>query len=202
MPLDKINTIVLYIPLVVGLLMFAYVFARNWRGELTVGSLKKLILFFALFLVALAGVKIFLQYEIYKNDPFSQLMIPPYQSWDWFAYSMWRVNVAPLLFSMLAGAFMYAAAIFTDARFKRELFVEQDPYIFVLAALAIGWPNFVMFLALAAILTVAQSAVISLVKKDFAHRVVITNVLLASAVLVLLFGNIAGQYLKIWLLTI
>ena len=199
---DKINNIILFIPLVTGLLMFVYVFAKNWRGNLAVSTLKKLILFFALFLVTLAGVKILLQYEIYKNDPFSQLMIPPYQSWDWFAYSMWRVNVAPLLFSMLAGAFMYATAIFTDARFKRELFVEQDPYIFVLAALAIGWPNFVMFLALAAILTVAQSAVISLVKKDFTHRVVITNVLLASAVLVLLFGNIVGQYLKIWLLTI
>ena len=115
---------------------------------------------------------------------------------------MWRVNAAPLLFSLLAGAFMYVAAIFTDARFKRELFVEQDPYIFVLVALAAGWPNFVLFLALAAILTVAQSAVVSAVKKDFTHRVVITNVLLASAVLVLLFGNIAGQYLKIWLLTI
>ena len=199
---DKINNIILFIPLVTGLLMFVYVFAKNWRGNLAVSMLKKLILFFALFLVALAGVKIFLQYEIYKNDPFSQLMIPPYQSWDWFAYSMWRVNVAPLLFSMLAGAFMYAAAIFTDARFKRELFVKQDPYIFVLAALAVGWPNFVLFLALAAILTVAQSAVVSAVKKDFTHRVVITNVLLASAVLVLLFGNVAGQYLKIWLLTI
>jgi len=199
---DKINNIILFIPLVTGLLMFVYVFAKNWRGNLAVSMLKKLILFFALFLVALAGVKIFLQYEIYKNDPFSQLMIPPYQSWDWFAYSMWRVNVAPLLFSMLAGAFMYAAAIFTDARFKRELFVKQDPYIFVLAALAVGWPNFVLFLALAAILTVAQSAVVSAVKKDFTHRVVITNVLLASAVLVLLFGNMAGQYLKIWLLTI
>ena len=202
MPLDKINSIVSYIPLVAGLLMFAYVFARNWRGKLTIGALKKLILFFALFLVVLAGVKIFLQYEIYKNDPFSRLMIPPYQSWDWFAYSMWRVHIAPLLFSMLAGAFMYAAAIFTDARFKRELFVEQDPYIFVLAALVVGWPNFVMFLALAAILTVAQSAVVSSVKKDFAHRVVITNVLLASAVLVLLFGDIAGAYFKMWLLTI
>ena len=199
---DKINNIILFIPLVTGLLMFVYVFAKNWRGNLAVSMLKKLILFFALFLVALAGVKIFLQYEIYKNDPFSQLMIPPYQSWDWFAYSMWRVNVAPLLFSMLAGAFMYATAIFTDARFKRELFVEQDPYIFILAALAVGWPNFVLFLALAAILTVAQSAVVSAVKKDFTHRVVITNVLLASAVLVLLFGNVAGQYLKIWLLTI
>jgi len=202
MPLDKINTIVSYIPLVAGVLMFVYVFAQNWRGELTIGSLKKLILFFALFLVALAGVKILLQYEIYKNDPFSRLMLPPYQSWYWFIYSMWRVNAAPLLFSMLAGAFMYAAAIFTDARFKRELFVEQDPYIFVLAALAVGWPNFVLFLALAAILTVAQSAVVSAVKKDFTHRVVITNVLLASAVLVLFFGNTAGQYLKIWLLTI
>jgi len=202
MTLDKISTIVSYIPLVAGLLMFAYVFARNWRGKLTIGALKKLILFFALFLVVLAGVKIFLQYEIYKNDPFSQLMIPPYQSWDWFAYSMWRVHIAPLLFSMLAGAFMYAAAIFTDARFKRELFVEQDPCIFVLAALAVGWPNFVMFLVLAAVLTVAQSAVISLVKKDFTHRVVITNVLLASAVLVLLFGNATGQFFKMWLLTI
>ena len=199
---DKINTIVSYIPLVAGLLMFAYVSARNWRGELTTSALKKLIMFFALFLVALAGVKILLQYEIYKNDPFSRLMLPPYQSWHWFIYSMWRVNAAPLLFSMLAGAFMYAAAIFTDARFKRELFVEQDPYIFVLAALAVGWPNFVMFLALAAILTVAQSAVISLVKKDFTHRVVITNILLASAVLVLLFGNATGQFFKMWMLTI
>src|SRR3990172_531349 len=105
MPLDKINTIVSYIPLIAGLLMFAYVFARNWRERLTIGALKKLILFFALFLVALAAAKIFLQYEIYKNDPFSRLMIPPYQSWHWFIYNMWRVNAAPLLFSMLAGAF-------------------------------------------------------------------------------------------------
>ena len=199
---DKINNIILFIPLVTGLLMFVYVFAKNWRGNLAVSTLKKLILFFALFLVTLAGVKILLQYEIYKNDSFSRLMLPPYQSWYWFIYSMWRVNAAPLLFSLLAGAFMYAAAIFTDARFKRELFVEQDPYIFILAALAVGWPNFVLFLALAAILTVAQSAVVSAVKKDFTHRVVITNVLLASAVLVLLFGNATGQFFKMWLLTI
>src|SRR3989344_5448410 len=120
MPLDKINSIVSYIPLVAGLLMFAYVFARNWRGKLTIGALKKLILFFALFLVVLAGVKIFLQYEIYKNDPFSQLMIPPYQSWDWFAYSMWRVNVAPLLFSMLGGASRRLAEFFFIPRAPRN----------------------------------------------------------------------------------
>lgn len=203
MTLDKINNIVSYVPTAAGLLLFAWIFAQNMRGKLTVSALKKSVLFFALFIGAIIIAKIFLQYEINKHDPFGKLMLPPYQSWHWFVYSMWRQNIAPYLFSLIGGAFMYAAALVADTRFKRELFVEEDPYILILVALATGWPNFVMFLVLTAILTVLQSAITSALKKDFAnHRVVITNALLASAILVLAFGNAAGQYLKIYLLTI
>ena len=203
MGLDKINDIILYIPTAAGLLVFAWVFVKSLRGRLTMSALKKLVLFFAIFMGAIIITKIFLQYEIYKNDPFGKLFIPPYNTINWFVFSMWKKFVAQYLFALVAGVLMYIAALFTDTRFKRELFVEQDPYILILAAIAIGWPNFVLFLVLAAILTVAQSAIASAMKKNFTgHRVIITNALLISALLILIFGNAAGQYVKIWMLTI
>ncbi|MEK7519962.1 MAG: hypothetical protein AAB581_01825 [Patescibacteria group bacterium] len=202
MKLDIANAVTLYAPAAVSMVMLAWAGWHYIKGTLTVGTLKKLLWFFAAFLVVLAAAKIIVQYYAYKTDPFGKLFLPPYQSLDWFTYSMWKNHIAPVLFAAIAGILTYGAARGANRFFKRELFVEYDTYILLLAALIVSWPNYVVYCGIVALLTVLILVWKGVKQKNFSDPVVITGALLAGIPLALLLGNAATSYFVLWKLTI
>ena len=200
--LDTINSILTYAPIVGGVVFLAFTYIWHLKGKLTAQMLKKCVWYAAIFFGLIVAAEIIAQYYAYKTDPFGKLFLPPHQSIYWFVFSMWKKFVAPYVLSFAAGLFMYAVARSTNASFKRELFVENDKYVFLLAALILSWPNYVLYLLLSAILVAVQTLAVSAIKKDFGERVVLTNALLLSIGGIMILSGTIAKYVELWKLTI
>ena len=127
--LNAINKIIIYAPLALGVIVSVYLFWLKQRNKLEAQKLKKLIWFFLIFNIVYAAAQIYIQYRIYANDPFTRLMLPPYQSWQWFEQYSFFHFVAPFLAALLAGIFLYYIVILINpvrnsritSRFLRKL---------------------------------------------------------------------------------
>lgn len=200
--LDTINTALTYAPIVGGVVFLAFTYIQHLRDKLTTQTLKKCVWYAAIFFGLLVVTQIFAQYYAYKNDPFGKLFLPPYQKIGWFLLYSWTHFLAPYVLSLVAGLFMYFVARSTNASFRRELFVENDKYVFLLAALILSWPNYVLYLLLSAIVVAVQTLAVSAIKKDFGERIILTNALLLSIGGILIFSGTIAKYVELWKLTI
>lgn len=200
--LDTINLVLTYAPVIGGATLLAFAYIQHLRDKLTPAILKKCVWIAAIFFGLMVAAEVVAQYYTYKATPFGKLFLPPHQKITWFAYSVWTKFIAPYALSFVAGLFMYFVALSTNKSFKRDLFVENDKYVFLLAALILSWPNYVLYLLLAAILVAVQTIAVSALKKDFSQRVILTHALLLSIAGVLIFGASAAKYLLLWKLSI
>ncbi len=200
--LNAVNTILTYAPIVGGVVFLAFASIWHLRGKLTAQMLKKCVWFAVVFFASLVVASIITQYYAYKSDPFGKLFVPPVQKINWFLLYSWTHFIAPFVFSLVSGLFMYFVALTTNTSFKRELFVENDKYIFLLAALILSWPNYVLYLLLAAILVALQTVFVSIIRKSFGERVILTNALLLSIGGVLIFSSTIAKYVELWKLTV
>jgi len=202
MNLTTINNFLLYVPTLVIVLVLGFVYLRYKKQTLNPKLLKMVVWFLGIFLALMVGLKVSIQYAVFQSDPFTQLFLPPHQTIDWFAFSMWSRHVAPFLFALASGFIMYLAAFYANRLSQREFFMENDKYLFLLAALMVGWPNYILFLLALIVLAVLQSIIITVKRKSEENRIIITNAIMASVLLTILFGNAVGPYVNIQLLTI
>ena len=237
--LNAINKIIIYAPLALGVIVSVYLFWLKQRNKLEAQKLKKLIWFFLIFNIVYAAAQIYIQYRIYANDPFTRLMLPPYQSWRWFEQYSFFHFVAPFLAALLAGIFLYYIVILINpvrnsritSRFLRKLSwrrnagknsADQDAIsngvnryykivlsrkeclLLPLAALAVKWPNFALYIILVFILAML-AAIVSAVRQkklDADISISMENIMIGAMLITLLFGNEIGKYLKIYLLIV
>lgn len=202
MDLPLLDIALSWADIIVGAGVFAFMFLAHRKGTLSEARLKKTALVLTLFLAVVTGVKIATHYFILKADAsFGAFLLPPHQPLDWFAIMALKRYAFPFAAALVAGIAMYFAAIRVNKTFRGDLFVEQDRYIFLLAALIVGWPNFVLYLATAIILTVFLSGAATL-RHGADTRIVLTDALLYAIPVVLLFGNTVAPYIELWRLTI
>ncbi len=202
MSLETANAIIQYGETGVSIAVLALVYGKYRKNTLTTQWLKKAAWFVALFFAAITLVKIGGRYYFLITEPFGKLMLPPYQSWAWFAQTALQKYLAPYAFALLGGALLYFAAVRTNRYFGGELFLPHDKYILFMAAFMTGWPGFILYLACVVILAVLSSVFFSLKQKSLAMRVVLTVPLFLSVPIVLLFGAAVAPYVNLWKLTI
>lgn len=190
-----------YGELAAGIVALLFIYVRHMRGTLTPDLLKKIAFAFVLFSAGMLAIKIAGGYLLLRADPAGKLFLPPNQSWDWFAATVLSRFVFPFVMSLVAAAVMYVAAIGTNKYFTGELFAEEDKYIFVFAAFAVGWPNFIVYLGAAVILTVFLSGIAAL-RHGADTRIVLTDALLFAVPVTLLFANTLAPYLQLFTLGI
>src|SRR3989304_7143990 len=123
--LNAINKIIIYAPLALGVIVSVYLFWLKQRNKLEAQKLKKLIWFFLIFNIVYAAAQIYIQYRIYANDPFTRLMLPPYQSWQWFEQYSFFHFVAPFLVALGAGIFLYYIVILIIRYYKAVLSAKE-----------------------------------------------------------------------------
>ena len=201
--LNAINKIIIYAPLALGVIVSVYLFWLKQRNKLEAQKLKKLIWFFLIFNIVYAAAQIYIQYRIYANDPFTRLMLPPYQSWRWFEQYSFFHFVAPFLAALLAGIFLYYIVILIN-RYYKAVLSAKECLLLPLAALAVKWPNFALYIILVFILAML-AAIVSAVRQkklDADISISMENIMIGAMLITLLFGNEIGKYLKIYLLII
>ena len=113
-------------------------------------------------LLLLAIFKTFLQYLTWSNDEFAKHLLPPHQSWSYFAiYAGGRFWLATLL-GISASALFYFT-LRTYVRMRGVTISENHLLIGALCALIVSWPRFVFFvpvaLTIAVVLTILNMLV-------------------------------------------
>lgn len=190
-------------PLAAGVAAIIFVYLRHRKGTCEIRTMRKLVLSLAGFLALIVVAKIAVHYFILAGDPlFGALLLPPHQTLsDWFAPMAASRYLFPYVVSLVAAALAYFIAPLVNKLFKGQLFAEEDKYIIAVAALIVGWPNFVMYLGAAVILTVLLS-IRETLRYGIEARIVLTDALIFSVPLVLLFGNVIAPYLYLYKLAI
>ena len=201
--LDILNKALTYVPVILGIGAVAYIFYLKYREQFEAQKLKKLIWFFLIFNIVYAAAQIYIQYRIYASDPFTRLMLPPYQSWYWFEQYSFFHFVAPFLVALGAGVFLYYIVILINKHYKVVL-SRKECLLLPLAALAVKWPNFALYIILVFILAML-AAIVSAVRQkklDADISISMENIMIGALLITLLFGNEIGKYLKIYLLIV
>ncbi|MBI3684985.1 hypothetical protein HY250_01105 [Candidatus Azambacteria bacterium] len=203
MTVDVANNIIQYSQIAVSVVVLGLIFFKHRANALDARWLKKTAWFIALFSLAVVGIKIGGHYYFLAQDnAFGKFFLPPYQSWQWFAQDSLQKNLAPYAVALALGGFMYWAATLTNKYFAGDLFLKHDTYILFIAAVLVGWPGFMLYLSLVVILAVLYSVMTSMKHKTTAARVTLTNALIVSIPLVLIFGGAIAPYINLWKLTI
>jgi len=191
--------IIEYIRLAFGAGIFAWLYVKFWKGTFGAPGLKKAVWAAAIFYAFALCVQIVARYYFFAAA-FGQKLLLPHQMWAYFWFLELRADFAPYLTALVVGFFMFWAATLTNRRFQGFLFVEPDRYLLFIAALVCGWPNFVLYFFLVAILSVPYSLFISVRQKSISVRIILTHVLIISIPLILIFGNYVASRLNFWML--
>ncbi|MBI5912978.1 hypothetical protein HY839_00890 [Candidatus Azambacteria bacterium] len=192
-----------WVPLVAGVAAIVFVYIRHRKGTCEIRIMKKVVLSLAGFLACIVVFKIAVHYFILRSDAsFGIGLLPPHTPlWDWFAPMAIARYVFPFAVALAAAGIAFLVTPLVNKLFKGELFAEEDKYIVALAALIVGWPNFVLYLGAAVMLTVLLS-IRETLRYGIEARIVLTDALIFSVPLVLLFGDIVAPHLYLYKLTI
>ena len=108
-------------------------------------------------LFTLALLATFLQYAVWRGDPFSQNLLPPSQSILYFAkYAGTHFWLTPLI-SLVVGTAFYG--LLTTLKRKNDRFFEEgETELGAVALFLVGWPRVVVFLPAAFLAVVVISA--------------------------------------------
>lgn len=241
MSLDVVNKALYYAHSFIGISTLAFLAFEHFKKILCCKILRKTVWLIAAFNVVIIFLEIFIEYKGYAADPIGKFLLPPYQSWLWFAQYSFFHFLAPFLFAVGAGILVYYFVILINpvrsslkvilirfaARRSRlcglehhllkanrqtsngvnhydenSVFARTDRYFFLLAALIVGWPNFLIFLAMAFALALIYGCALAIRQRKIRVAADMTNVLIAATALALVFGSEIGKYFDIYLLTI
>ena len=192
-----------WVPLVAGVAVIVFVYLKHRTGTCEIRIMRKLVYALAGFLACVVAAKIAVHYFILAGDPsFGIGLLPPHTPlWDWFAPMVLKRYIFPYAIALAAAGIAFLVTPLVNTLFKGELFAEEDKYIVALAALIVGWPNFVLYLGAAVMLTVLLS-IRETLRYGIEARIVLTDALIFSVPLVLLFGDIVAPYLYLYKLTV
>lgn len=99
--------------------------------------------------VAILGWAVFLswkQYLVWQGNELGRLLLPPYQSWDYFIFYSRSRFLNPYLISLAVGIiFSYFAGYF-NKKFGEKFFEPAEPYFLGTALFLSGHPGWLFYL--------------------------------------------------------
>jgi len=132
-------------------------------------------LFRASFLIYLLGIltlfgisifKVIYQYLLWKNQPVSKFLLPPYRSFDYFlSYSFFHFLKIPL-YNFFSSVFLLALLKIFNKIFNKRLFFEEEIYFAGFAMLVVEFPINLFLLAVVIILGILISLIKKFLKKE------------------------------------
>ena len=139
-------------------------------------------------------------YSLWKNDPLSKYLLPPYQETYFYRYSFfhfWLSSVLAVTVSLMWSGFLLALNKYSSNR----LLDRKEVWLGFFTAMVAGWPGFVPYLIiLFAILLVIQTINTFILKNQ--NRVVVSHAMILSSIIVLLYGKLFIEKLNLDILAI
>lgn len=126
-------------------------------------------------------------YNAWKLDPISRYLLPPHQTWYFYAYAyfhFWRAD----LINFLAGT-VWAIFLFLIYKYSAGRILDKnDVALGFFTALIVGWPKIFAYLALAFGLLAVKGIINTIILKNQNNLAIASSIAL-SALVVAGFGN-------------
>lgn len=146
--------------LISSLLIAAFLFGAQLmlRPVLFLRSARMVFIVLLIGKLLLAGYYTYQQYFIWLAHPLARILLPPYQSWQYFfSYSLFNFYLIPALVGFVALVILLTAK-FADKKFQGRFFEPAEPYLAGSGILLVGHPGWIYYLSvilLAALLSFA-----------------------------------------------
>lgn len=165
-------------------LLWLAVILTHWlkKGEVKLKWVKWGILTTILFLAIEAFYNTIITYNVWKNDPISRYLLPPYDSAYLYQYAFfhyWRAGAINLFIGALWAGFIFVLSKYSGGRFADK----TDVLLGFFTAFIVGWPKIFIYLFLALGFLIIKSIVGNFVFKDKAP-VAITEGLIIGGLIV------------------
>lgn len=188
--LNYINIIIILVPFTVFLLSLIYLLTTYFRRREHLLKAATIV-FVIVFLTVISKIIMAsgLQYYIWKSSGgVSQYLLPPHQSIDYFArYSWQHFILSPVIGIVVSfGLVLYFWTL--NKIFKKQYLDFEDTLILVSGAMIVGWPNLIVYLGIAFMLTVLRIFYLFYVAREM-RRVPMTAALIIAAFITLLIGE-------------
>lgn len=139
------------------ILLISVIFPKRF---IALKTFKKIIIGLTLFVLLGALSLSFLNAILWKNDPLSYHLLPPYTPIGYIiSYSWYHYWLSPFL------AIVFAYLIFfsiqkINQRFNNNFFYDEESYLAALGILITGWPNCLIYLSLVLLLGILSHVLI------------------------------------------
>lgn len=183
-PLFILNTIKLYIPLSLLILVFIYKIKTN---EIKIAWIKYGILsIFAVFLL-ISSYSTIATYNLWKIDPFSKFLLPPYNATYFYSYAFYHFWQSFLVIILVSAS--WAIFLLLIKKYSRNRLIDiNEVYLGFFTALVVGFPAFIPYIFILFFLFSTQQIINSLILKK-TNPIIITHSMILSAIIVLILGN-------------
>ncbi len=135
----------------------------------------------------------FATYNLWKTDPVSRYLLPPYQEMSYFyKYSFFHFGLLNTI--TIAISLGWASFLFVLNKYSKERFLDRkEIWLGFFTALIAGWPGFIVYLILScAILLAIQLVNVFILRNE--NKVIISYTVILSSLAVLFFGEfLAGK---------
>ena len=126
------------------------------------------------------------QYQLWINNEFTKIFLPPYQNWDYFVYYARYHFFHPYLFSLATGMLFFTGATFLNKRYEERFFETIEPYLMLTALFLSGTPGWLVyafvFLSVYLLASVAMTFHEVVIKKGESPRLPFYYLWLPSAI--------------------
>lgn len=160
-----------------------------------------------LFLLAVrlikTGLEFYGTYYLWLASAPSRYLLPPHTPLSYFLGYGWQRFLKDDVFAFAVAAGLFLAIVLLNRFFEERFFYQEEPYLAVLGALAVGWPNWSLFLALVLVPGVVfhlGRLVGDLVfrrEKDLTFRLSFLYFWLPAALVVFLWGSRLAQIMGV-----
>ncbi|MEK9168447.1 MAG: hypothetical protein AAB698_01470 [Patescibacteria group bacterium] len=181
---------------IIFLTAFYFYYSRKDKLKFLINKLIAAALFFS---AILAIIKTINQYYVWSGNELSRLLLPPYQSINYFIFYAFSRFWLGALISVAVSFLFYLFLKFLEKRQSR-FFIEGETALGFLTALLVGWPNFVIFLPLVFVSTILIAIYRQLILKE--SYTTLGYPFLLAAGLALIFGRIIINVLDFGILRI
>ncbi|MBW6441169.1 hypothetical protein K0B03_04050 [Patescibacteria group bacterium] len=182
--LSFLNSIKLYIPLFLLTIFFIQKIRTN---EIKIKSLKFGIFSLIAIFLLISFYSTFATYNLWKIDPFSKFLLPPYEEAYFYGYAFshfWQSFFVIILVSTSWAVFLHLARKRTQDR----ILDKNEVYLGFFTALSVGFPAFIPYLFILFFIFAMQQIInIIILKKT--TPIIITHSMILSAIIVLIWGN-------------
>jgi len=131
-------------------------------------------------------------FNLWKAHPISHYLLPPYQATYFFEYSFyhyWLANIVNIIVAIAWAIVLLVLYKYSKGRFLGK----EEIWLGFFTALIVGWPKFIVYLALVFSLLLARQLMGNFILKN-KNPIPISHSLIAGALILALFGKFFINY--------